>query len=376
MLALPPGFKEAVMERLNQGLGTGGSGLGTNDRGEREEGRETEGNAILWSEDQVMLLASHSHTSIDMTALNPKNDFGIPQMGIFHKALFERTRDLFARVINDAAKGGVACRVGTQSLQLEGWNHNRRRDNVGIQQELTVTRIDADAGPLAVLVNWTAHPTFMDADAMEYSGDWPGHMQRTLEAVIGHGVTAMYYNGAEGDQSPIARPDSGGDWEKAERYGREIGLQVWDLWKRTKTAANVRLQYHLEPISLPTRIWHPDFMKTGGAEYGLSDTAIRTIVERLVPVSTHSVSLRLGALIIAGVPGELVSVLGDELKERIRKATNARHVVVGGLADEWISYMLAPSEYHKGGYEASMSFYGDGLGPAIVDGVAKGASGL
>jgi hypothetical protein len=123
-------------------------------------------------------------------------------------------------------------------------------------------------------------------------------------------------------------------------------------------------------------MWHPDFMKTGGAEYGLSNTAIRTIVERLVPVSTHSVSLRLGDLIIAGVPGELASVLGDDLKDRIRKATSARHAVVGGLADEWISYMLAPPEYHRGGYEASMSFYGDGLGPVIVDGVAKGASAL
>ncbi len=211
---------------------------------------------------------------------------------------------------------------------------------------------------------------------MEFSGDWPGQMQRMLEAVIGHGVTAMYYNGAEGDQSPIARPDSGGDWEKAERYGREIGLQVWDLWKRTKAAANARLEYHLEPMSLPTRIWHPDFMKTGGAEYGLSDSAIRTIVERLVPVSTHSVSLRIGDLIIAGVPGELASTLGDDLKDRIRKSTGVHHVVVGGLADEWISYMLAPAEYHKGGYEASMSFYGDRLGPAIVDGVAHGAARL
>jgi len=374
MLALPPGFKDAVLARLNEVLGAGGRGPGTGTGrvtgttgGKREE---------EWTNDEVMLLASHSHTSIDMTALNPKNDFGIPQMGIFHKALYERTRDLFAKVISDAAKTSAACRVGTQSIHLEGWNHNRRRDNIGIQQELTITRVDVDAGPLAVLVNWSAHPTFMDADAMEYSGDWPGHLQRTLEALIGHGVTAMYYNGAEGDQSPIARPDSGGDWEKAERYGREMGLQVWDLWKHTRTTPNVRMQFHLEPIPLPDRIWHPDFMKTGGAEYGLSDTAIRTIVERLVPVSTHSVSLRLGDLIIAGVPGELASSLGDELKDRVRKSTGARYVVVGGLADEWISYMLSPAEYHKGGYEASMSFYGDGLGPVIVDGVVKGAAEL
>lgn len=355
MLALPPGFKSAVLDKLN--LEAGASG-------------------VKWANEQVLLLASHSHTSIDMSAINPKNDFGIPQLGIFHPALFERTRDLFAKAIGEAAKGGAACKVGTQSVVLQGWNHNRRHGNTATQPELTLTRIDVDDGPLVVLVNWTAHPTFMDSDAMQFSGDWPGQMQRTVEAVIGRGVSAMYFNGAEGDQSPIARPDSGGDWEKAERYGRELGLQIWDLWKRAKPISNVQLEYHLEPITLPERIWHPDFMKTGGAEYGLSEQGIRTIVERLVPTSTHSVSVRIGDLVIAGVPGELASTLGDELKERVRKATSLRHVVIGGLADEWISYILAPSEYHNGGYEASMSFYGDHLGPVIVDGVVRGAGTL
>ena len=56
ILAFPPGFKAAVIERLT-----------------------TNG----WSADQVMLLASHSHTSIDMMALHPGNVFGIPQAGIF-----------------------------------------------------------------------------------------------------------------------------------------------------------------------------------------------------------------------------------------------------------------------------------------------------
>lgn len=76
------------------------------------------------------------------------------------------------------------------------------------------------------------------------------------------------------------------------------------------------------------------------------------------------------------MPGELASTLGDAVKERVRRATGAKHVVIGGLADEWTSYILALEEYHKGGYEASMSFYGDGLGPVIVDGVARGGATL
>ena len=39
----------------------------------------------------------------------------------------------------------------------------------------------------------------------------------------------------------------------------------------TKTLQDVPLAYHAHAIALPERTWHPDFMKTGGAEYGLTE---------------------------------------------------------------------------------------------------------
>jgi len=55
---------------------------------------------------------------------------------------------------------------------------------------------------------------------------------------------------------------------------------------------------------LPKRQPHPDFMKTGGAEYGLNETLAQGFLERLLPSQTHSIVLRLGGLVILGVPGE------------------------------------------------------------------------
>jgi len=46
--------------------------------------------------------------------------------------------------------------------------------------------------------------------------------------------------------------------------------------------------------------------------------------------------------------------------------------VIGGLANEWISYILSGDQYNHGaGYEPSISFYGDGLGKVIVDGMLE-----
>jgi Neutral/alkaline non-lysosomal ceramidase, N-terminal len=351
ILAFPPPFKPALVERLS---------------------------AAGWTPEQIMLLPSHSHTSIDMSAINPKNIFGVKQIGIFQPALFELVIANLAGVIEEAGKDLVPVVVGTSSKQLDGWNRNRRRGDGAVDAELLVTRIDTrDGRPLAVLFNFTAHPTIMDAEEMLFSGGWPGHAQRTVESLAGEGVTAMFFNGAQGDQSPVGRPDSGPSrWEAAERYGRDLGIQVWRTWETTKTAQDAALDYHAQTIELPRPIWHADFKQTGGDEYNLTEALLSKMLPLICPPKTTSISLQLGDLLIVGVPGEATAGLGLKIKAEAARPTGARYVAIGGLADEWISYILSEEEYGEGGYEASVSFYGPTLGKSIVDGALEGVRDL
>jgi hypothetical protein len=333
-----------------------------------------------WSAEQVMLLPSHSHTSIDMNAINPRNVFKIPQIGIHDPELYEFTLNKFVEVIQRAEQHLQPVVIGTSSRQIPGWNRNRRRDPGGVtDNELTVTRIDTTAGkPLAVLVNFSAHPTFMSEREMLFSGDWPGQLQRTIEAVVGEGLTAMYYNGAEGDQSPTPRPDCGeSPWERSERYGQELGLIAAHLWRKTDTHSDIAFDFHLETIPLPERRWHPDFMSTGGKEYGLSEGIMSELLSKMSPSETTSGSVRLGDLVIVGIPGEMAAGLGIRIKAETKTATGARHAVIGGLANEWIGYILTAESYIRGGgYEASMSFYGPELGDRLRKASVAGAAHL
>jgi hypothetical protein len=352
MLGFAPPFKPSVVERLA---------------------------AQGWSPEQVMLLPSHSHTSVDMNALNPRNVFKIPQIGIHDPALYEFMLKKFVDVIQRAEQHLQPVVIGTTSRQIPGWNRNRRERGGVTDDELTVTRIDAVQGkPLAVLVNFTAHPTFMSEREMLFSGDWPGHLQRTIEAAVGDGVTAMYYNGAEGDQSPTPRPDCGeSPWERAEQYGMELGLVAADVWRKTDTARDVAFNFHLETIQLPERRWHPDFMSTGGKEYGLSEAIMGDVLSKMSPSETTSGSVRLGDLVIVGIPGEMASGLGMRIKSETKAITGAQHAVIGGLANEWISYILTAESYIRGsGYEASMSFYGPELGDRLTKAAISGAAHL
>ncbi len=331
-----------------------------------------------WTAEQILILPSHSHASIEMNAMNPNNVFGIPQIGIHDQKLFEFTVRNFAAVIRRAAENLQPVKVGTVSRQMEGWNRNRRSDSTITDSELTLTRIDTlDDRPLAVLVNFTAHPTFMTEKQMMFSAGWPGMLQQTMEAVIGNGVTVMYFNGAEGDQAPRARPDSGSSrWEQARRYGLELGLAAADLYTQVRPQPDITATWHLEPVDLPPTSWHPDFLSTGGTEYGLTEEILQVLLPRMQPSQTTVHSLRLGDLLIIGIPGEMAADLGIDLKQQARRITGAGHPVIGGLANEWISYILSPEAWRTGRYEASVSFYGETLGPTIVQGALKGIRNL
>lgn len=109
-------------------------------------------------------------------------------------------------------------------------------------------------------------------------------------------------------------------------------------------------------------------METGGKEYGLDEERIKILLDQVFPVQTSIGACRLGDLLIVGAPGELSAELGLDIKEKL-KTRGIKYPAVGGLANQWISYILSEKEYQKGGYESSVSFYGKDLGQVIVSGM-------
>lgn len=316
-----------------------------------------------WTEDNILLLPSHAHTSLEMFAINDKNIFDMPAIGIFQPELLEFVVDKLATLIKDTDGDLQQVKVGTGQVVLEGLNRNRRGDEA-VDKELTVTRVDfIDGQPLVVLVNWTGHPTIMDENDMWVSGGWPGYLQRELEDWIGGDVIAMYYNGAEGDQSVIAR-GGGSHYEKAENYGRKMAKHTLEVYEKISPSEKNYFDYAHNKIELPIRTAHPTFMQTGGEEYQLDEQKIQLLLEQVFPSGTVISSLRVGDLLIVGAPGELIAELALDIKSELKKS-GVPYPVIGGLANEWISYILTEDEYHEGGYETSASFYGPTLGEVI-----------
>lgn len=323
-----------------------------------------------WNTENIMLLPSHSHGSLEMAALNSKNILNNPNLGIFQPELLTFILNKLEKLVRQADQNYRPIKIATGSATLEGLNRNRRKDP-DVDKELIVTRVDLKSGePLAVLVNWTAHPTFISGQDMLLSAEWPGYLQTYLQELIGHGVTAMYFNGSEGDQSTVLASDKKA-YDKIEIYGKEIASKAFDLYKDIKPIESKEFKYSYNTLKLPEHVAHPSFMKTGGEEYGLTEKSVKIVMDVLGPREVGLGALRVGDLIISGIPGEMTAILGQKIKKSL-KGNGIPYVAIGGLANEWISYILSRDQYLLGeGYESSVSFYGPNLGAIISDEAIK-----
>jgi CRISPR/Cas system CMR subunit Cmr6 (Cas7 group RAMP superfamily) len=95
----------------------------------------------------------------------------------------------------------------------------------------------------------------------------------------------------------------------------------------------------------------------------------------VLPEHTSIGACRVGDLLIVGAPGEMIAELGLNIKEDLRNM-GVPYPAIGGMANQWISYILSENEYLKSGYESSVSFYGKDLGDVIVTGMLETAKPL
>jgi len=315
--------------------------------------------------DRTLMSASHSHAALEGRALDPRNTVNNKYVGIFSQPEFNFVTDRLAKALKEADTDLQPVKAGSSQIDLPGMNRNRRH-NPFVDPQMTVLRIDkADGSPYAVLVNYTAHGTFVSGSDMMVSGEWAGSMQRTVEDLVGHGVTCLYANGAEGDQSPVGQ-GGGSHYEKAWNYGREVGIAAARLADAIETTDVAHCAVRSVWVSLPPLRPSPDFQKIAGQEYKIAPDQLNHAIETLFPEKAPMYAVRVNDFEMVTFPGEPICELGLAVKAALRKA-GIDNPCVAALTTGQIGYILTKEEYHKSGYEATASFYGDGLGQLLLD---------
>lgn len=254
--------------------------------------------------------------------------------------------------------------------------HNRRSPGDVIDSEVGVLRLDdAQGDPIALVVNYTCHPTTLHFDNRLISADYPGLICQQLEADTG--AVALYLMGAIGDVGPVTRGE-----ESLALIGQAVTAAVRGLLPKLTSVAAPRLDTEGELLALPlfplpTReqwaAWREEYTSAALAaerDRELSRAKVQWAMvhwtermfeamqaNQLQPTVPAEVQmLRIGDLVIIGVPGEYFVELGLQIKAGILAAGTAAQVMICGFANGNIGYIPARRAYPIGGYEVAEAY--------------------
>lgn len=326
--------------------------------------------AIGLTRENLLMCASHTHAG---PSIFPE-PFWQFQFGKHDPQIVDIMSGRIAAALQEAAAAAAEVRIGFAKKRIEGYTRNRRwgydtaaREAAGetpcVDPVLRVMRVDDIHGtPRAVLAHFASHPTIAGASNMQISAEWPGVLQARLEETF-PGAVAFYANGAQGDQAP-AGAEGADEFARIEDYGNRLAQEAAGLVRAIETKPVDRIGFSWGNPGLP--------------EIGFSESASAGPYARLaaqareaLPRNAELQVFCIGRTVLAALPGEPVCAVGTSVRDAVLSA-GFDDVLVLGLANDYLGYLLDSREYSHGGYEVDQrSFYGPGLGDFLVEGIKR-----
>ena len=299
--------------------------------------------------DRIFVMSSHTHSG------------GGAYLEIF-PALAGRydakIRDYYseraAQAIIAASKELKPARIAFGAGRSEGISRFRSSwpPNGPVDPEVGVIRVDslATGKPMAVLMNFAAHPTVLGARNFDFSADYVYYARRALERMIGGDVLAIFANGAQGTIAPHALQGDT-DWERAENVGTILAAEVFKVTLMIKPQDTVEIKLARDTFQIKPQ--PPPKFPAGVAFPPGYDTEVNAI----------SFDNRVAFVTI---PGELSSILNLQVKDR-GKLLGFEKTFLLGLTNYALGYIITEDEYRHQTYESSISLFGQGFGSFITN---------
>jgi hypothetical protein len=323
------------------------------DHGMVERIRALASEAAHIAPDHIFVMSSHTHSGggAFMEMLPPLANALAGKFDPKIRAVYEQRT---AEAIITANRSLSPVRIGFGAGEARGISRFRSSwpPNGPVDPEVGVIRVDSAVTrkPLAVLMNFAAHPTVLGADNMSFSADFAGYARNALEKMIGGDVMAIFANGAQGTIAPNAFAGDDG-WQRAENVGTILAAEVFKVALMIKTQDSVEIRLARRPLTLkivPTSIFPPMMAYPPGYESEINAISFDNRVA------------------FVAIPGELGSILNFQVKER-GKLLGFEKTFILGLTNDALGYIISEDEYRHRTYESTISLFGPTFGSFIVN---------
>ena len=316
--------------------------------------------------------------------------------GTFDGRLFERT---VAGCVTAARKARRWAREGTISSGITSMLQpicGNRRIHTTERVQMQVLEVETTTR-CAVVYNLDCHPTVLHEENRLYSADFPGFAASIMPLFEPFVTMPVFLNGAAGDMSTrFYRQIS--DFVEVERIGTIVAESVAASLDVLKPMSG---PFAVRAVEVPMRLKARQFPSAQDLERRIADTRKKLEVARLEGVRnlrplesaieglTFAATMvdgadgveyidsrlslvRFGDILVAGIPGELFSSLGND----IRAAFPGHVVLVAGYCGDYMGYIPDAAAYDEGGYEAFTTFIAKGEGERLRDAAINGLRAL
>ncbi len=311
----------------------------------------------------VLITGSHTHHG-PVIELTDERGFGKGRFDVA-VAYAERLPHLLIEAILSADKDLKPAKIGvaTEAVNLNR-NRQSKREPKATDPNLSVVRFDDEAGkPIAILVNFAAHPVMTDGKILKYSADYPGFLKNKVEAEFS--TKCVFMQGASGDMSTNV-----GDGPKGPQgFGETLADHVIALAKSVKVEVpeHPSVKGIVDKFEFKTRIdlsdpkvvilfqiaFFPEIIRNYAKEFGKGlNSELNTILIN-------------GEIAIVGGAGEFFCNHANRLKAR----SYVKETLFFGYCNGHGMYFPTIEAASEGGYGADpgVSFAELGAGERIMD---------
>lgn len=323
---------------------------------------------------QIILNSSHTHSGpvLDdaLHDIYPLDATEEAKIARYSRQLEAQIITLVERALQDLEPVELFAQNGVTRFQVN--RRNNKEASLREQTELkgpndyavpVIKAVTANGKLKAVAFGYACHPTVLDI--YQFSGDYPGFAQLELEKAH-PGVTALFFQGAAGDQNPLPRRTI----SLALQYGRELAAAVDRVLEEPMRALPAQLQTAYSEIQLPFSAppTEAELIKTQSETTPyIKRWATRMLTEMRQGkpfLSSYSYPLqvwKLGDQPLFSFGGELVIEYAIECKKRF-----GLDIFVMGYSNDVMGYIPSATILKEGGYEGASSQMVYGL-PSVWD---------
>ena len=283
--------------------------------------------------ERVAITCTHSHAA--------PSSMSLIRLGECRDSWFSRFEQVFDRALTEAHRATPEdVRVFFGKTLVEGVARNRVQENALVDTDETLLLFKTRTRSIA-LVNYACHPVTLSAENRLYSADYPGAVRRILER-SGLVDEAIFATAPCGDLNPVEQ-DEPGECRRLEEYALRIAQGAKELLASDSLMELSGFSMEKKAVRFPLAADHGRADISGAKirakrlydssddknrrKYAEANYLYALSHEKLLSLGlteTHFdavlTKIRFGNFTIIGVPFELFSGIGVELKERLAPA--------------------------------------------------------